>query len=165
MVGAVDLNNNHMGDSDPQKVRVPCSMSWSSLGIGRDSFPCPGVSGSLPPDGGKGGLHRGGPHPLRQGSTQGTDDSQRALVYTGHTSNSFTVQVSPEEGANVEESPKTGSGGAFFTCSDLRGKSALHKAARVKELKLALKNLPAESTGRLAARRRTLQHSIKILAK
>ena len=62
----------------------------------------------------------------------------------------------------MEEKPKAG---AFFSCSDLRDKSDHHKAARVEELKLALKNLPAESSGRLAARRRTLQHSISILAK
>ena len=87
---------------------MPCSVPWSSLEHDFDSFPCPGASDTLPPDGGEGVLQRGGPRPHRQGSAQGTDDSQRALVYTGHTSNSITVQVSPEEGAVMEKGPKTG---------------------------------------------------------
>ena len=53
--------------------------------------------------------------------------------------------------------------GTFFTSSDLREKSGSHKAAGVRELKLALANLPSESSGRTAARRRTLRYSIEIL--
>ena len=62
----------------------------------------------------------------------------------------------------MEEKPKAG---AFFSCSDLRDKSDHHKAARVEELKLALEAIPPEARGRLAARRRSLIHSISILAK
>ena len=62
----------------------------------------------------------------------------------------------------MEKKPKAG---AFFSCSDHRDKPAHLKAARVKELKLALQAIPPGAGGRLAAKRRSLINSISILAK
>ena len=50
----------------------------------------------------------------------------------------------------MEKKPKAG---AFFSCSDHRDKPAHLKAARVKELKLALRAIPPGAGGRLAAKR------------